>query len=82
MFKKIISVETKEDFIIIAEFDDEVVKKYDVKPLFNEISIFKDLKNIVGLFEQVKIDVGGYGIVWNDYIDLSSDEIYNRGVSI
>lgn len=82
MFKKIVYVEPKEDFIIIAKFDNEEIKKYDLKPLFTEISIFKDLKNIVGLFEQVKVDVGGYGVSWNDYIDLSSDEIYDKGVNI
>ena len=32
-----------------------------------------------GLFEQVKVDAGGYGISWNDEIDLSCDELYHNG---
>lgn len=35
-----------------------------------------------GLSEQVKVDVGGYGISWNDEIDLSCDELYDNGVKM
>ena len=79
MFKKIVSIETKENFILIAIFESGETKEYDIKPLFDKIASFRDLKNINGLFNQVKVDIGGYGIVWNDYIDLSSDEIYYNG---
>ena len=35
--------------------------------------------NIKGLFKQVKIDKGGYGISWNDNIDLSCNTLWNEG---
>lgn len=82
MFKKLLEVKPKEDFKIIAKFSNGENIEYDVKPLFNQIASFKDLRDIKGLFEQVKVDVGGYGVIWNDYIDLSSDEIYNKGTNI
>ena len=37
------------------------------------------LKNIDGLFDQVKVDVGGYGISWNDDLDLSCEELWING---
>lgn len=40
---------------------------------------FKALTSIQGLFEQVKVDAGGYGISWNDEIDLSCNELYENG---
>ncbi|WP_199647569.1 DUF2442 domain-containing protein [Peptoclostridium sp. AF21-18] len=27
----------------------------------------------------MKIDTGGYGIIWNDDIDLSCNELYENG---
>ena len=35
--------------------------------------------SVSGLFEQVKVDAGGYGISRNDDIDLSCEELYQNG---
>ena len=70
MFKKLVDVKPKENFKIIVKFIGGENREYDVKALFNQIDIFKDLRDIKGLFEQVKVDVGRYGIIWNDYIGL------------
>lgn len=51
---------------------------YDVSKLFDEIPVFRSLLD-KGLFERVRVDNGGYGISWNDDIDLSADEIYENG---
>ena len=53
-----------------AEFQDGAERIYDVKPLMEKIPVFKMLGYVHGLFEQVRVDTGGYGIVWNDEIDL------------
>ena len=63
-------------------FTDGVVKKYDVKPLFSEIEAFQTLKEVQGLFELVRVDAGGYGICWNDDIDLACDELWENGIEI
>lgn len=34
------------------------------------------------LFSDVIVDVGRHGIVWNDELDLSCDELWENGVSI
>ena len=59
--------------------EDNVIKYYDVKPLFDKWLEFKALENVECLFEQVKVDIGGYGISWNDKIDLSCDELWTNG---
>lgn len=33
-------------------------------------------------FKTVKADVGGYGISWNDDIDLSEYELWTNGVEV
>ena len=67
------------DLILLAEFQDGTVKEYDVKPLMQKIPVFQMLEYVSGLFNQVRVDTGGYGIVWNDEIDLSCDELYCNG---
>ena len=79
MFHRIQSITPKDSYILTATFLDGTVKDYDLKPLFVEIPVFNDLNTISGLYEQVHVDVGGYGIVWNDSTDLSSDEIWENG---
>lgn len=44
--------------------------------------MFNNLKTIKGLFQQVKVDAGGYGISWNDEIDLASEELRLNGISV
>jgi hypothetical protein len=52
-------------------------KVYDCRPLLKQES-FAALQN-ESLFRQVKVDVGGYGISWNDLIDLSESELWLHG---
>ena len=81
MFHKIKKVLAKENLIIEVEFDDKTRKIYDVKKVINKWSIFENLKD-EELFKKVKIDVGGYGISWNEDIDLSCEEIWQNGEKI
>ena len=45
-----------------------------MNPLLQK-SPFDQLKD-KNLFFSVQVDVGGYGISWNDFIDLSEYELY------
>ena len=81
MFHKIKEIKPLKRYVLLATFQDGTVKMYDVGHLFDEIEIFNALKEIPCLFEQVKVDIGGYGISWNDEIDLSCDELWDNGVS-
>ncbi|NCC35629.1 MAG: DUF2442 domain-containing protein, partial [Chloroflexia bacterium] len=33
-------------------------------------------------FNAVTVDPGGYGISWNDEMDVSEDELWQRGVAV
>lgn len=82
MFHKVKEVSVVEKYVLQVVFIDGVVKKYDVEPLFSEIEAFQTLKEVQGLFELVRVDAGGYGICWNDDIDLACDELWENGIEI
>ena len=79
MFYKIKSVKALPGYQLLVKFTNKEKKKYDVKHLFKKIKEFKALSYTKGLFEQVKVDIGGYGVVWNDDLDLSCNELYKNG---
>jgi len=81
MFHKVISVTPSKDYILNVCFIDGLIKKYDVKPLFKQIKRFNKLKNI-NLFNKVYVGQDGYGVIWNEEIDLSCDELYNNGTKV
>ena len=47
--------------------------------LFTKWPAFKILKNRPELFAGAEIYPGGYGIIRNDELDLSCDELYKKG---
>ena len=81
MFHKVKSITPLKDFELSVQFSEGVTKKYDVKPLFNRFKIFNNLKD-EKLFNKVRVGQGGYGIIWNDEIDLSCDELYENGIIV
>ena len=79
MFHKVKSVTPLPDLILSVELQDASTREYDVKPLLQKWQAFQALRYIPGLFEQVRVDAGGYGVSWNEDIDLSCDELYYGG---
>lgn len=65
-------------FIIRTEFANGKVTEFDVRSLFGEFPIFKQLSD-EKLFSEMNLDPLGVSIVWNDEIDLSTDEPYFAG---
>ena len=81
MFHKIKNVAAIPDYRLSVQFCEGVTKIYDVKPLFEQLPVFIALKNEEEFFD-VTVDVGGYGIIWNDDLDLSCDELWENGVQV
>lgn len=79
MFHKMKSVTPLEGYRLLAHFTDGSAREYDVKPMFQKIEAFQTLQQVPGLFELVKTDPGGYGVSWNDDLDLSCDELWEHG---
>ena len=67
------------DYSLMVQFENEEKKQYNIKNLMSELEVFRALMYVPGLFEQVKVDAGGYGISWNDEIDLACNELYYNG---
>ena len=82
MFHKVKAVNATPDYRLSVQFAEGVTKIYDVKPLFEKWAPFKVLENEPELFNDVKVDVGGYGIIWNDDLDLSCDELFENGEAV
>jgi hypothetical protein len=82
MFHKIKNVSALPEYKLSVQFSEGVTKIYDVKPLFEKIPLFSELKDSAQEFFSVSVDVGGYGIVWNDDLDLSCDELWENGVQV
>lgn len=79
MFHKIKDVIPSHDYCLSVRFSEGCTKIYDVKPLFDKIPVFTELKD-GNRFEDVHIDVGGHGIAWNDRIDLSCKKLWDNGI--
>ena len=82
MFHKIKDVTALPDQMLSVQFAEGATKLYDVKPLKDRIPAFAELDARPGLFEDVQVDVGGCGIVWNDDLDLSCDELWEHGEEV
>lgn len=81
MFHKVKDVIALPELRLSVEFAEGVTKIYDVSPLLDRFQAFRTLEDD-RLFGEVEVDVGGYGIVWNDDVDLSCDELWDNGVTI
>jgi hypothetical protein len=79
-YPKILSVKALADKKLEVLFEGDVTKVYDCIPLLKEepfISLSDDI-----LFRNVRPDLGGYAVIWNDVVDLSESEIWENGRSL
>jgi hypothetical protein len=66
--------------LLRVEFVNGAVKRYDCGKLIEE-KAFAQLCNS-SFFKNVRVDASGYGIVWNDDLDLSESELWIHGTVI
>ncbi|MBQ2642408.1 MAG: DUF2442 domain-containing protein [Eubacterium sp.] len=79
MFHKVNNVETLNDNVLSVKFAEGITKTYDLKPIMKKWKQFSVLKEDTDLYESVEVDQGGYGIYWNDELDLSCNELFDNG---
>ena len=82
MFHKVKAVNALPDYKLSVQFVEGVTKIYDVKPLLGKWKAFRVFKDKPEIFSDVEVDTGGYGIIWNDDIDLSCDELFANGKTV
>ena len=79
MFHKVKAVNALENYRLSVQFAEGITKIYNVSQLFDKWEVFRYLKDNPSLFSNVQVDVSGYGIIWNDELDISCDELYANG---
>lgn len=80
MTHKIVSVKPMENSILLVVFQNGIEKKYDMRTLYPVFPQFKVFETDVNLFNHVQVDTGGYGISWNDNLDLDAEDIWEDGI--
>ena len=81
MFHKVHDVMPVQPMKLLVQFANGTTKIYDVAALAAKLPPFKALEDPL-LFSDVQVDTGGYGIVWNDDLDLSCDELWEHGETV
>ncbi|MGB7568963.1 MAG: DUF2442 domain-containing protein [Chitinivibrionales bacterium] len=79
-FPKILKVFPLPDKKLNILFQNGKTKTYDCKQLLQRSEFF--LLKEDSFFKSVKVDAGGYGISWNDNIDISEYELWTNGIEI
>ena len=80
MFHKAVKLEYGKDTTLFLTFQTEEIKEYDVSVLFEKYPQLSALKNRE-LFTSGQL-INGYGIIWNDELDLESETVYQEGLSV
>lgn len=81
MFHKVKDVFALPGMRLSIQFVNGTTKLYDVSGLVKTLPVFSTLADEL-LFSSVSVDTGGYGVVWNDDLDLSCDELWEHGVEV
>lgn len=82
MFNRISKVTFNENYVVTCEFNDGSSKQYDFKQLFKKYPVFKRLENEPNLYNNGQIAAGGCAIIFDDNLDIASEELYYNGVLI
>ena len=82
MFHKIKDVTPLPNFKLSVQFSEGITKNYDATKLLKSISAFRYFEEHPEAFADVEVDIGGCGIIWNDDIDLSCDELWDNGITV
>lgn len=80
MTHRLKSVKVKNDLTLLVVFQNGVEKIYDVRMLYQVFPQFRVFETDKSLFQQVQVDVGGYGISWNESLDLDAEDLWEDGV--
>jgi len=79
-FPKVVSVEALPGKKLLVGFDNGVSKEYDCAGLLENEAFA--LLTEDAFFRGVRVDSGGYGVVWNDRMDVAESELWINGVTV
>ncbi|MBK7870771.1 MAG: DUF2442 domain-containing protein [Saprospiraceae bacterium] len=73
-------IEPLSDYRLFVIFDNGIIKVYSLKDRL-QTPAFQALKDET-LFNTAQVASGGYGVIWNDAIDLSEYELWMKGTEV
>jgi len=81
MLHKATKIEYRDGTVLELFFRDGCVKQFDMVSMFE---VYPPLRALTdrALFTSGKLSPGGYGIVWNDELDLEAETVYMDGVLV
>ena len=82
MAHRVQSVSMIDQNILQAMFIGGEVIQYDLRKMLSILPQFQEIINDPSLASKVHADTGGYGVSWNDDLDLDSETIWEDGVFI
>lgn len=68
-----------EDVTIELTYLDGKIIRYDMSRLFSKYPQLEELRNNRKLFLSGHLDPAGYGVIWNDELDVDTNSIYECG---
>lgn len=80
--RRIENVVPLEDFSLLVFFADGIIKKCDIKSYLEERQQFHILLEREELWENVKSQIGGYGVTWDENLNISNSMLYKIGKKI
>ena len=79
MFMNATKVRFLEDVTLELTFQDGKVIRYNMARLFPKYPHLEELRRNRKLFLSGHLDVGGYGVIWNDELDIDATSVYECG---
>jgi len=73
------SIYVVEEYKIVVQFVEGITKIWDLDPWFTRYPKFLKFKTNPCLFYDVRVDVGGCGIIWDDELDMDCNAIFDEG---
>ena len=79
MFMHATNLRLLEDVTLELTFQDGKIIRYDMSRLFSKYPQLVELRNNRDLFLSGHLDAGGYGVIWNDELDIDATSVYECG---
>lgn len=75
----ILKVKPLDGFILEVVFTGGEIRHYGCRHLIDRYPVFNAMVQDPEIFRHPQIVSGGYGVIWNDDLDVASEEIWENG---
>ena len=80
--KRVVNVVALTDLDVLVFFQDNTVRKINLRTILSSDRKFKPLLHQPELFATVRVLTGGYGITWAENVDIADTTLYQAGQTV